>query len=99
MNILKNIENGLLRIAIVVYIIYAVLVSFYFGYFGSPNFYGIAFGLCKFMFLHDLTYLITKLKSCKSILIVFWDHMKILSIPLIFFFILSFIWKGFFKKD
>ena len=96
MNFLKNIENGLLRICIVIYIIY-VIFSFWALKYGAL--YGVAFDACKITTLMKNTSLNDYFVMCKMIFTVLWSHIKVLSYPLILFFILVFIWRGFFGDN
>ena len=96
MNFLKNIENGLLRICIVIYIIY-IIFSFWALKYGPL--YGVAFDGCKITTLMKNTSLNVIFVMCKMIFTVLWSHIKVLSYPLILFFILVFIWRGFFGDN
>ena len=96
MNILKNIENGLLRICIVIYIIYVIFTFWAWKYIAL---YGVAFKACKITTLLKNKTLEDYFVMCKMIFTVLWNHIKVLSLPLILFFILAFIWKGFFGDN
>ena len=80
---IKNIEKGLLRICLVIYLIWTILVGIIF--------YNQLINEC-----------ILSLGIFKSFSICFkalwwWGFWMV--IPLILFFLLAYIWKGFFEKD
>ena len=86
---LKNINKGFTRIAIVLWVIYAI-ATFYMLKFDVT--YKVGLDTCFFMLKHKL------FTGCSMFFSVLWFHIKILSYPLIFFFVIAFIWKGFTEK-